>query len=153
MRHEFKGSHKKSPTKTKKNLHTQTLVLPFCNQLLISSLSVPPFHNCACPASCTATPWVGMRIWWSSGLTIPGLAGMRLTFFRAARMVLFCGFGTNTGLMFYLLLSSVCTAPKVFFFFFFPQWPSSKQRRSWEETQPRQVARGIFYAIGHHTQQ
>lgn len=49
---------------------------------------------------------------------MPGLdlAGIGLTFFRAARMVLCCGFGTNTELMFYLLLSSACTTPKLFSF-------------------------------------
>lgn len=119
MRHEFKGSHKKKnpPKQNKKitNKQTHASFLPFCAQLLIPSLSVPPFHNCACPASHMATPWVRMGIWCSSGLTGLDLAGMGLTFFRAARMVMCCGFGTNTELMFYLLLSSACTAPLLSF--------------------------------------
>lgn len=116
-----------------------------------------PLHNCGCTASHTATPWVRTWNWHSSGLTVLGLAATELTFFIPAGMVLCCGFGTKTVLIIQRFTYCRAVFAQHHSLFFFPTLASQQVGwecvRSWERTQPGQLARAIFHDTWHCAQQ
>lgn len=146
MSHEFKDSPKKQ---------TKSPVLPFHTQPLTPSPSVALLCTHGFPYSNSVRrnrALVQLRT------DCTGSGGMELTFFTAAGMVLCCGFGTKTALITQQCFT-YCWAvfaqhqSLLFFSTLASQQVGWGCARSWEGTQPGQLARGVFHAIWHRAQQ